>query len=115
RLWSHREPSPRIWHVFCEDWLQLSRNKTEQWWQALTASHWSRATVFCSTVLGQSVLTQDWRQVVRLYTDRMAPAELIAGLEDLIREGVMSPLPARRIEEMVLRQTTRTGQWKGAA
>ena len=66
-------------------------------------------------VLAQSALATDWREVVRLYEGAMAPAALCASLEDLIREGVMSPLPARKLEEAVLRQTNQHGQWKDAA
>ena len=112
-LWPKREQAPPLWLVFCTEWLSLSRTKTEQWWQALTASGWSRAATLRSTVLGQRVLATDWQQVVRLYTDHMAPGELIARLEDLILEGRLSPVQGRRIKEHVLRLTDRTGQWKG--
>jgi hypothetical protein len=111
---SRREQAPPLWTVFCTDWLQLSRNKSEQWWAALAASHWSRGATLRSTVLSQSALATESRQVVRLYTDLMAPGELIAGLEDLILEGRLPPVVSRRIEEAVLRQTDRSGQWKGA-
>jgi hypothetical protein len=112
-MWPRREQAPRIWYVFCTEWLGLSRTKTEQWGQALTASHWSRAATLRSTVVGQSALAPESQQVVRLYTNLMAPGELIAGLEDLILEGRLSPVQGRHIEEHVLRLTDRTGQWKG--
>jgi hypothetical protein len=66
-----------------------------------------------STVVGHSALAADWQQVERVYRAMMAPQVLIHTLEDLIREGVLTPLVARRMEEHVLRQTNRSGQWKG--
>jgi hypothetical protein len=53
-------------------------------------------------------------QVSGLYAGAMGPTELISVLEDLITEGTLAPIVARRIEEAVLRQTDRTGTWKGA-
>ena len=38
RLWPHREQAPALWRVFCQDWLLLSRTKTEAWWSALQAA-----------------------------------------------------------------------------
>jgi hypothetical protein len=113
RLFPRRETAPVLWGCFCCEWLHLSATKTEQFWTALTAAHWSRAVAVRSMVLAQSALATDWREVVRLYEGSMAPGALIATLEDLIKEERLSPLVARRIEEHVLHQTGPRGQWKG--
>src|SRR5215472_7534940 len=112
RLWPRRDQAPPLWGVFCEEWLLLPRNKLEQWWQALTQARWSRAVELRSMVQCQNALATDWRQVMRLYEGTMAPKALLEGLEDLIKEGVMAPLTARRIEDKVLAQTNTEGRWK---
>jgi hypothetical protein len=51
----------------------------------------------------------------RVYVRLLEPAVLITVLEDLIAEGVMAPVAARRIENNVLAMTDVRGQWKGTA
>jgi hypothetical protein len=77
--------------------LHVSASHTEAWWQALAPARWSRATELRSMVLCQQGLATDWREVVRLYDQHMAPRELMALLEDLIAEARLSPLVGRRI------------------
>src|SRR5262245_17806945 len=113
RLWPTREAPPVLWMCFCQDWLGLSSTKTAQWWQAITQARWSRAVELRSMVLTQAALATEWRAVMRLYADTMAPAALLGLLEDLIVEGMLPPVVARRIEERVLAQTNIAGRWKG--
>jgi hypothetical protein len=42
----------------------------------------------------------------------MAPAALITVLEELIAENLLSPLPARRMEEAILARVTCEGTWQ---
>jgi hypothetical protein len=92
--------------------LRLSSAKTEQEWAALQAARWSRAVALCGTILGLTVLAQDWPQVLHLYEAAMAPAAWIDVLEDLIREGCLSLAPTRRIEEAIVAKTTASGERK---
>ena len=110
-----REAPPALWQVFAEQWLHLSRTKAEQWWSALQRSRWSQATELRHIVQLHTDVDSNWHQVWSLYQQAMGPAALIATLEDLIQEGQLPPLMARRIESNVLAQTDHTGQWKGSA
>ena len=56
RFWPHRETAPALWTVFCADWLGLSRTKTEQWWQVLSASGWLGPAAVAPVVLAQEGL-----------------------------------------------------------
>ena len=56
RFWPHRETAPALWSVFCADWLGLSRTKTEQWRQALSASGWPGLAAVAPVVLAQEGL-----------------------------------------------------------
>jgi hypothetical protein len=115
-IFPRRAPAPpALFAEFCTGWLALSRTKTEQFWQALSASRWSRAATLKATVLGHEMLDVRVEQVTGLYQGLMAPQELVSVLEDLVKESRLSPLVARTIEEAVLRQTDSEGQWKGAA
>jgi len=110
---SRREQPPPVWTVCWQGWLQLSRTKTEQWWQALSASHWSRAQALRSMVLTQSALATRLDHVWQLSTNAMGPGELIRALEALIQEGRLSPVQGRRLEESVLQRTDVRGPWQG--
>ena len=52
------------------------------------------------------------RDGLRLYEDAMRPEALLLVLVDLITEARLAPGLARRMEELVLQQTTQHGQWK---
>jgi hypothetical protein len=66
-----------------------------------------------------------WRQQVVLFrgtgrgssahrTDTVsAPAAMSALMEDLIGEGQIPPRDGRRLEEQLLRRTTKDGRWVG--
>jgi hypothetical protein len=103
---------PRLWCSFCTEWLRLTPTIAVGWWAALHQARWSRAVALRSTILGQAVLTQDWRTIQRLYEGGMAPQALVAVLEELLAEGVMTAKVARQLEELVLQQTGPTGQWR---
>jgi|SRR6516165_12497501 hypothetical protein len=113
-VFPRRAQPPALWAVFCYYLFDLSRIKMEQWWAALTVSRWSRATELRRLVQLHTDLDNDWRQVWSLYMQAMGPQGLMAVCEDLIQEGVMPPLTARRIEDSVLRQVDAGGRWKGA-
>src|SRR5215831_2163397 len=104
-LHRRREPPPRLWQLFCTEWLRLSSTKTDQWWQALQQARWSRATELRSSVLCRAALPHTRTALEHLVRHNLQPTVLILTLEDLIHEQVMSPLPARRIEEHVLAKT----------
>jgi hypothetical protein len=113
RLWPSREQAPILFTCFCGDWLRLPVPLTALWWQALQRARWSRAVALRSLVLCQTALATDWQHLLHLYEDTMTPAALILVLEELVAENLLSPLPARRIEEHVLTTTNQHGQWKG--
>jgi len=107
-----REAPPWIWIHFCTEWLTLSRHKSDQWWQALTAARWSRAVAVRSAVLTRVALPQGADAMTHLVQDTLSPTALVAMREDLITEGHLAPVVARRMEEAVLRKTDRHGHWK---
>jgi len=113
-LWPRRDQAPLIWREFCEGWLKLSRTKSEDWWHALCAATWSRPVAVRSAMVYRTALHDGGPPLPALDNQTLSPAQLIGSLEDLIQEGRLGPLKARRIEEAVLQRTDVHGQWKGA-
>jgi hypothetical protein len=112
--WSRprREPPPLIWRHFCQEWLRLSGNKTEQFWQALTAARWSRAVALRSAILHRAAFPHGRAALDHLVQHTLSPQELIVTLEGLITEQLLAPKTARTIEEAVLARTQKEGGWK---
>jgi hypothetical protein len=111
---SRREQPPPLWRCFCEAWLSLSRTKSEQWWQALSAAAWSRPVAVRSAFLYRAQLQRGPQALPALDNRTLSPCLLIDTLEDLIQERLLPPRAARHIEEAILSHVDAAGGWRGA-
>jgi hypothetical protein len=109
---SRRDRPPEIWTFFGTEWLQLSRTKSDQFWEALTVARWSRAVALRTAVLCRTALPHRRDALDYLAHANMSPQILIQTLEDMVVERVLSPKTARTLEEAVLARTNVHGQWK---
>ena len=83
-----REAPPRLWHLFCREWLGLSGRKAERWWQALRSSKYSRAVEMRSAILSCPILCQSATAMEQLVRRSLSPQTWVAVLEDLILNGL---------------------------
>jgi hypothetical protein len=111
-IFPRRPPAPpALWAVFAEQWLGLSRTRSERFWQALQRSQWSRCREVRQLVHLHTGLDQTTEARWALLTTAMAPSAVIAVLEATVQEGTMPLVVARQLEEAVLQRTGREGGW----
>jgi len=108
---SRREKPPELWSVFCQRLLGLSGTKTTQFWEALSASQWSRAAAIRSQVQYRAGVSRGLEGLPPM-VHSLSPQVLIEVLESLITEGCLAPVVARRIEDAILQRTGREGGWR---
>ena len=106
-----REALPLLWDFFCREWLLLSPQTTQAWWNALQCARWSRPVALRGIVLCRAALGQRQGSMRHFVRENLCPQTLIDALEDLIQERCLPPGVARRIEEAVLAKTHVSGLW----
>jgi hypothetical protein len=100
---------PRVWGMLMDYW-QVPTSLAETWWWALGRSHHARALA-----LRQAVLLFDAAPVAEVYHlvhGVCAPQAVIEALEALVDEGQLPRSQATAIEEAVLRNVDREGEWR---
>jgi hypothetical protein len=87
----------------------LSQQATWDTWQAMAASVWTSV----QQVRAQFLLFATCPDTAdALARHHLEPATLIAVLESLRQEHLLTAAEATIVEEAILRQTTKTGTWK---
>jgi hypothetical protein len=107
--------APTFWEIFCLEWLALSRHEMQRWWAAVCRSPWSRSVTLRGTIRGHEAIDTQPDQVMPLYRDLLAPRALLAVIEDLLHQRLMTYRETCTIAEAILRRMDRHGQWKGAS
>jgi hypothetical protein len=100
---------PRVWGMLMDYW-QVPDSLTVTWWRALGRSHHARALA-----IRQAVLLFDATPVAEAYHlvyGVCAPQAVIEVLEALVDEGQLPRSHATAIEEAVLRNVDREGEWR---
>jgi hypothetical protein len=104
---------PQLWSWMTTHWCPLPAAVAWVWWRALLkaedplAAAWRQA--FLDFEAPDRVLSRD---IVEAFLARVAtPPQLIALLEQLQAEGKLLRRDARHLQELVLTQTDRGGQW----
>jgi len=100
---------PRVWGMLMDYW-QVPASLAVPWWQALGHSHHARALA-----VRQAVLLFDAAPVAEAYHlvyGVCAPQAVIEVLEALVDEGQLPRSQATAIEEAVLRNVDREGEWR---
>jgi len=100
---------PRVWGMLMDYW-QVPASLAVPWWQALGHSHHARALA-----VRQAVLLFDAAPVAEAYHlvyGVCAPQAVIEVLEALVAEGQLPRSQATAIEEAVLRNVDREGEWR---
>jgi hypothetical protein len=105
-----RSPAPpRVWDMLMDYW-QVPDSLTVPWWRALGRSHHARALA-----IRQAVLLFDAAPVAEVYHlvyGVCAPQAVIEVLEALVDERQLPRGQATAIEEAVLRNIDREGEWR---
>jgi hypothetical protein len=92
------------------DYWQVPESLAVTWWRALGRSHHA-----CALAVHQAVLLFDAAPVVEAYHlvyGACAPQAVIEVLEALVDEGQLPRGHATAIEEAVLRNVDREGDWR---
>jgi hypothetical protein len=105
-----RSPAPpRVWDMLMDYW-QVPASLAVTWWRALGRSHHARALA-----VHQAVLLFDAAPVAEAYHlvyGVCAPQAVIEVLEALVDEGQLPRSQVTAIEEAVLRNVDREGEWR---
>src|ERR1043166_144762 len=105
-----RSPAPpRVWGMLMDYW-QVPASLAVTWWRALARSHHARALA-----VRQAVILFDAAPVAEAYHlvyGVCAPQAVIEVLEALVDEGQLPRGQATAIEEAVLRNVDREGEWR---
>ena len=105
-----RSPAPpRVWGMLMDYW-QVPASLAVTWWRALARSHHARALA-----VRQAVLLFDAAPVAEAYHlvhGVCAPQAVIEVLEALVEERQLPRSSATAIEEAVLRNVDREGEWR---
>ena len=105
-----RSPAlPYVWGMLMDYW-QVPASLAVPWWQALGRSQHARALA-----VRQEVLLFDAAPVAEAYHlvyGVCAPQAVIEVLEALVEEGQLPRSQATAIEEAVLRNIDREGEWR---
>ena len=105
----HSLAPPRVWGILMDYW-QVPAALAVTWWQALGRSHHARALA-----VRQAVLLFDAAPVVEAYHlvyGACVPQAVIEVLEALVAEGQLPRSHATAIEEAVLCNVDREGEWR---
>ena len=105
----HSSAPPRVWGVLMDYW-QVPIALAVTWWHALGRSHHARALA-----VRQAVLLFDAAPVAEAYHlvyGVCAPQAVIEVLEALVDEGQLPRSQATAIEEAVLHNVDREGEWR---
>ena len=98
---------PKIWQLFTE-FLRLPAPLARQLWRVLYRSNYS-----APASLRQALLLYDaapmW-DAKALVHEALSPQRIVAVLEALVHEGLLSRQEANQYEEYILK-CTRQGQW----
>jgi hypothetical protein len=100
---------PRVWGMLMDYW-QVPESLAVTWWRALGRSHHARALA-----VHQAVLLFDAAPVAEAYHlvyGVCAPQAVIEVLEALVDEGQLPRSHATAIEEAVLGNVDREGDWR---
>ena len=100
---------PRVWGMLMDYW-QVPASLAVTWWRALARSHHTRALA-----VRQAVLLFDAAPVAEAYHlvyGACAPHAVIEVLEALVDEKQLPRSQATAIEEVVLRNVDREGEWR---
>ena len=107
---------PWLWRVLVTGWCPLPASLAWTWWRAIVRAQWS-----ASVAWRQAFLTFARRQdtefierdlVCTFFMRHCTPADLITLLEALRQERVLLAHDALRIEEHLLAQADKDGQWE---
>ena len=105
---------PRFWVFLCKTWLGLSSDLAHAWWGALCRSRWTEARAFREAVVRYD---QHPAPAQRPLEDKLhmsgwvAPEQLMALVEDLVREGCLLRREASTIQEAILAALDAAGAW----
>lgn len=106
----HRSPAPpRVWGMLMDYW-QVPTSLAVPWWRALGRSHHPRALA-----VRQAVLLFDAAPVAEAYHlvhGVCVPQAVMEVLEGLVDGGQLPRSQATAIEEAVLRNVDREGEWR---
>ncbi len=109
-VFSRRSPAPpHVWGMLMDYW-QVPASLAVPWWQALGRSQHARALA-----VRQAVLLFDAAPVAEAYHlvyGVCAPQAVIEVLEALVDEGQLPRSQATAIEEAVLCNIDREGEWR---
>ena len=100
---------PRVWGILMDYW-QVPASLDVTWWQSLDHSYHARALA-----IRQAVLLFDAAPVAEVYSlvyGVCVPQAVIEVLEALVDEGQLPRSQATAIEEAVLRNVDREGEWR---
>lgn len=105
---------PQLWLWMTTHWCRLPQSMAWLWWRALCKAQWSAAAQWRETFLNferpDRVLSRD---LIEGFLQEIArPKHLMDLLEALMEEGKLLRRDAHHLQELVLTQTDRDGQWK---
>jgi hypothetical protein len=105
---------PRQWRQLTSRGVPLAPALRWLWWRAITKARWSESVQWRQAFLaftGRPGRTS-FREAEVFASEHCTPRDLIALVENLVKEGVMLPRDGRMIEEALLQQCDARGQWK---
>jgi len=106
-------PAPPLWTTLSELW-RLDPGEATRCWRALYQARWSVSASLRQRLAhfeGQPV-EQRLAGVDTFVRQHLRPEDVLAALEALAQEGLLSPRDRVGIEEKVLGQLDGAGQWR---
>lgn len=105
-------PPPPHWTTLCQV-LRVSLSDGAAWWTALRVAQWSRPVSFRQTFAALCIMPGPLtpERAHHFLQHAGSPPHLMAVLEDGVKEGVLVPTVARRIETALLACLDATGQY----
>jgi hypothetical protein len=98
---------PPLWVMLARA-HQLDERLARTWWQSLCRSRWSATVAWRQAV----ILSAEVGNPQTFSATHWTPPKLVATLEDLVREQLLSRRAASCIQERLLACVDRHGQWK---
>lgn len=104
---------PPLWKALARCWLGLDDRACWLWWAALQKSRWSHAQAFREALASCDGLANalDAYAVDQFLDQHARPAHLVALLEALHQERLLSRRESSRLECQVLTHVDARGEW----
>ena len=102
-------PLPKVFLLFTNYWM-MPDHLARTWWQALAKAQWSQAVAFRQAFLYHDVGVLGNRHA--FIHKSVAPAKVMAVIENLVSEQTLSRKQASEIEEQVLTMVKHDGMWR---